>query len=86
MFTASAITLFRQVMDKPISSSFPLPQLILVSIGLGSMISYVLIRHRVVSKRKSELQISPTTYLFPYIREWPGGHHGAAGHARAGSK
>jgi hypothetical protein len=86
MFAASVITLVRQLMDKPISSSVPLPQLILGSIALCSMIAYALIRHGIMNKRRSERQVNPTIYLFPYIRERLEGHHGAAGHAGAGAK
>ncbi len=84
MFAAGAVTTIRTVMEKPIPTSFPLAQLVLGSIGLCSMVSYVILRQRIIDKRESGQQVTLTTYLFLHIREWLGGHHGAAGHAGSG--
>ena len=86
MFDAGAIIFVRKLMDTPISSSIPLPQVVLGCIGLCSMISYALTRQRILKRQRPDMQADLTDYLFPYIREWFGGHHGATGHAGAAGK
>lgn len=81
MFAAGVIALIGTVIERPLNTSFPFVQLILAAIGLGSMISYAKLRQRIIKKREFKHQVSLTAYLFPNLREWLGGHHGAAGHA-----
>lgn len=81
MFAAGLLTLITRLMEKPITTNFPLAQIILGFIGLCSMVSYVILRQRIVNKRGSKQQISYTAYLLPNFRQWLGGHHGATGHA-----
>ncbi len=86
MSAAGLLTQFTKLMETPLSTSFPLAQLILGCIGLCSMVSYAVSRQRIIRKRESGQQISLTDYLFPYVREWFGGQHGATGHAGAAGK
>ena len=86
MFPAGLMALITQSTETPIRMSFPLVQLFLGSIGLCSMVCYALIRQRIVNREESEQQPSLATRLFPFVREWLGGHHGAASQVRAGSK
>ncbi len=81
MFAAGIATLVRTVMEKPINTNFPLVQLILGSLGLCSMVGYVILRQRIMSKRESQKRVGRTAYQVPNLREWLGGHHGATSHA-----
>jgi hypothetical protein len=84
MFATGPMMLIAKLPQTPISTSFPLAQLILGSIGLYSIVSYVLIRQGIAKGHKCEQVSNLRIYLWS-IREWLGGHH-ATGHARAGNK
>lgn len=76
------ITLMSLLGSEPMTTTVPVPQLLLGAAGIASMISYALNRHG-VSRTYEARSSSRSVFLFSrHLRQWLGGHHDVAGHVR----
>jgi hypothetical protein len=81
MPTVASLILMAPWIEEPVTTNFPLLQLVLGFVGLCSMISYAITRQEIRDRSQSEQQQRSTACLLRHVREWLGKHYGAAGHA-----
>ena len=60
-----------------------MPQLVLGAVGLGTMISYAIHRLKVVRRHEAGQRVHSALLLPRHLRQWLGGNHDVAGHARS---
>ncbi len=76
------MTLMSLLGSEPTTTSVPVLQLLLGAAGIVSMIMYAIHRHG-VSRTHESRRKSRSVFLFSRnLRQWLGGHHDVAGHAR----
>lgn len=71
---------------RPTDTNIPLLQLILGAIGLCSMISYAIERHKRTSEHQLKRQEHSAAWLLRYLWHRFGEHYGDANHAKSGGK
>ncbi len=80
------ITLLSLLGSEPVTTTVPVPQLLLGAVGLGSMVAYAIRRHTLTRACDSQPKHRSALLLARSLLQWLGGDHHVAAHARARGK